>query len=137
MASKPVTMGTRIEELHEAQAKNRAGGGDKRIEKQHSQGKLTARERVNTLLDEGSFNEVGLFRKNRTTVFGMDKADMPAEGVVTGTGTIAGRPVHIASQDFTVVGGSAGENHNKKVVEMMNGALANGTPFIFFNDSGG
>jgi methylmalonyl-CoA carboxyltransferase large subunit len=130
-------MEDRVEKLHDAQAHNKAGGGEKRIEKQHSQGKLTARERIDALLDPGSFNEVGLFRKNRTTTFGMDKADMPAEGVVTGSGTVRGRPIHVASQDFTVMGGSAGESHNKKVVEMMESALATGTPFLIFNDSGG
>jgi methylmalonyl-CoA carboxyltransferase large subunit len=137
MAAKPIPMSKRIEALNAARAKNQAGGGEKRIEKQHSQGKLTARERIDALLDEGSFNEVGLFRKNRTTTFGMDKADMPAEGVVTGSGTVLGRPIHVASQDFTVMGGSAGESHNKKVVEQMFSAMAAGTPFVIFNDSGG
>ncbi|MDR1833118.1 MAG: acyl-CoA carboxylase subunit beta [Propionibacteriaceae bacterium] len=130
-------MEKRVEALQAARAKNQAGGGEARIEKQHSQGKLTARERIESLLDDGSFNEVGLFRKNRTTTFGMDKADMPAEGVVTGTGTVRGRPIHVASQDFTVMGGSAGESHNKKVVEQMNSAVTAGTPFVIFNDSGG
>jgi methylmalonyl-CoA carboxyltransferase large subunit len=130
-------MEQRIEELEAAREKMRLGGGEARLEKQHAQGKLTARERVDALVDEGTFQEIGLFRRNRTTTFGMDKADMPAEGVVTGTGTVFGRPIHLASQDFTVMGGSAGETHSKKVVEMMMGALANGTPFVFINDSGG
>jgi methylmalonyl-CoA carboxyltransferase large subunit len=130
-------MGKKVEQLRDAQAQNLLGGGEKRVEKQHSQGKLTARERIDALLDEGSFNEVGLFRKNRTTTFGMDTAKMPAEGVVTGSGTVRGRAIHVASQDFTVMGGSAGESHNKKVVEMMNSALESGTPFLIFNDSGG
>jgi methylmalonyl-CoA carboxyltransferase large subunit len=130
-------MSSRVKELNEARAHNEAGGGKKRIEKQHAQGKLTARERIDSLLDEGSFNEIGLFRRNRTTTFGMDAVDAPADGVVTGSGTVLGRPVHVASQDFTVMGGSAGEAHNKKVVEMMNAAVTAGTPFIIFNDSGG
>jgi methylmalonyl-CoA carboxyltransferase large subunit len=135
--SKPISMQKRIADLQESRAKTQAGGGQARVEKQHAQGKLTARERLNEFLDEGSFHEVSLFRRNRTTSFGMDKADMPAEGVVTGTGTVLGRPVHVASQDFTVMAGSAGEIHSKKVVEMMNGAIENGTPFVFINDSGG
>ena len=131
------TMAQRIEAEHEARVRTRAGGGEKRIAKQHEQGKMTARERLDALLDEGTFQEIGLFRKNRTVTFGMDKADMPADGVVTGSGAVLGRPVHVASQDFTVVGGSAGETHSKKVVEMMEAALTCGTPFIFINDSGG
>jgi methylmalonyl-CoA carboxyltransferase large subunit len=130
-------MDQRIDELKSKRAKQQLGGGEKRIAKQHEGGKQTARERITELLDDGSFQEVSLFRKNRTVTFGMDTADVPAEGVVTGTGTIGGRPVHLASQDFTVMGGSAGEMHNVKVVEMMQGALSTGTPFIFINDSGG
>jgi methylmalonyl-CoA carboxyltransferase large subunit len=137
MSKKPETMAKRVNTLHQAQDTARLGGGEARIAKQHEQGKLTARERLDGLLDADSFAEVGLFRRNRTVTFGMDTADMPADGVVTGTGTVLGRPVHVASQDFTVMGGSAGETHNKKVVAMMQGALENGTPFIFFNDSGG
>ena len=131
------TMAERLEHLSQERARVQAGGGDKRIEKQHASGKLTARERLDAFLDADSFQEVGLFRRNRTTTFGMDTADMPADGVVTGTGTVLGRPVHLASQDFTVMGGSAGEIHSIKVVQMMQGALENGTPFVFINDSGG
>ena len=131
------TMAELISQLAERRKKNEAGGGEKRIEKQHSQGKKTARERLDLLLDEGSFQEVGLFRKNRTVTFGMDKADPPADGVVTGAGTILGRPVNVASQDFTVMGGSAGETHSIKCVAMMESALQNGNPFVFINDSGG
>ena len=137
MSKKPDSMKKRIAALHEAQDAARAGGGEARISKQHDSGKLTARERLDLLLDADSFAEVGLFRKNRTVTFGMDTADMPADGVVTGSGSVLGRPVHVASQDFTVMGGSAGETHNKKVVEMMEAALQNGTPFVFINDSGG
>ena len=137
MSKKPETMAKRVTTLREARDTARLGGGEGRIAKQHEQGKLTARERLDALLDADSFAEVGLFRRNRTVTFGMDTADMPADGVVTGTGAVLGRPVHVASQDFTVMGGSAGETHNSKVVAMMQGALENGTPFIFFNDSGG
>ncbi|HVK44380.1 MAG TPA: acyl-CoA carboxylase subunit beta [Micropruina sp.] len=135
--AKSKEMKQRVDELLEKRVTTRAGGGEKRIEKQHSQGKLSARERIDALIDEGSFQEIGLFRRNRTVTFGMDKADMPADGVVTGTGAVLGRPIHIASQDFTVAGGSAGETHSKKVVEMMESALKCGTPFVFINDSGG
>ena len=127
----------RVSELLDKRLVTRAGGGQKRIDKQHAQGKLSARERIDALIDEGTFQEIGLFRRNRTVAFGMDKADMPADGVVTGTGAVLGRPVHIASQDFTVAGGSAGETHSKKVVAMMESALTCGTPFLFINDSGG
>ena len=131
------TMQQRIDEMHEARLKTRAGGGEERLEKQRKQGKMTARERLDALIDEGTFQEIGLFRRNRTVTFGMDKADMPADGVVTGSGAVLGRPVHVASQDFTVVGGSAGETHSLKVVQMMDAALKCGTPFVFINDSGG
>jgi len=131
------TMKERLDHLAEESTRVEAGGGDKRIEKQHSAGKLTARERIGLLVDEGTFQETGKFRKNRTTEFGMDKADMPADGVVTGSGAVLGRPVHVASQDFTVAGGSAGEAHNIKVTDMMESSLKTGTPFIFINDSGG
>ncbi len=131
------SMQQRIDEMHEARLRTRAGGGEERLAKQRSQGKMTARERLDALLDEGTFQEIGLFRRNRTVTFGMDKADMPADGVVTGSGAVLGRPVHVASQDFTVVGGSAGETHSLKVVQMMDSALKCGTPFVFINDSGG
>ena len=131
------TMTERIAELRKRKAEVQAGGGEKRIEKQHEQGKRTARERIEDLVDPGSFEELGLFAEHRTTLFGMDKAVMPADGVVTGTGTVLGRPIHLASQDFTVAGGSAGEMHSVKVADAMHGALENGTPFVFVNDSGG
>ena len=131
------TMAERLEQLQERRASVEAGGGEARLEKQRSKGKMTARDRVDSLLDEGTFQEIGAFRRNRTTTFGMDKADMPADGVVTGTGAVFGRPVHIASQDFTVMGGSAGEAHSIKVAETLHASLETGTPFIFINDSGG
>jgi len=110
--AKARTMADRIEEMHKARVHNRAGGGEDKLQKQRDKGKMTARERLDALLDEGTFQEIGLFRKNRTVTFGMDKADMPADGVVTGTGAVFGRPIHVASQDFTVMGGSAGETHS-------------------------
>ena len=137
MADKPKTMQERIAELRAKRAELQAGGGEKRLEKQRAQGKMTARERVDGLVDEDSFEELGLFAQHRTTLFGMDKAVMPADGVVTGTGTIFGRPVHVASQDFSVAGGSAGEKHSEKVADALAASLDNGTPFIFINDSGG
>jgi methylmalonyl-CoA carboxyltransferase large subunit len=126
-----------VSELAAKRAQMEAGGGEARMEKQRAQGKKTARERLDQLLDSGTFQEVGLFRKNRTVTFGMDKAAPPADGVVTGVGTVRGRPVNVASQDFTVMGGSAGEMHSVKVVAMMEQALQNGNPFVFINDSGG
>ena len=137
MAKKPLAMDKQVEELNKARVAARQGGGEARLAKQRDAGKMTARERVAALVDENTFTEIGLFRRNRTTAFGMDAADMPADGVVTGTGTVLGRPVHIASQDFTVVGGSAGEVHSLKVAQMMDAALKSGTPFVFINDSGG
>lgn len=137
MAKKPKSMKDQAAFVQKRRAEDRLGGGEARLQKQRDNGKLTARERVEALLDPDSFQEIGLFRRNRTVTFGMDVADMPADGVVTGTGAVFGRPVHVASQDFTVVGGSAGETHSKKVVEMMESALQCGTPFVFINDSGG
>ncbi len=137
MAHKQPTMSERIEELHTKRAQVEAGGGEKRHAKQHEQGKLTARERVEKLVDKGSFEESGAFIRNRTTLFGMDKADMPADGVVTGAASVFGRPIHLASQDFSVAGGSAGEMHSVKVANTLRSALINGTPFVFINDSGG
>lgn len=131
------TMDGRVEQLAQLRHGIEMGGGEARIEKQHKQGKQTARERLAKLLDANSFNEVGAFRKHRTILFGMDKADLPADGVVTGSGTIAGRPIQVASQDFTVMGGSAGETQSTKVVETMEQALLTGTPFLFIYDSGG
>ena len=135
--AKAPTMAERIAELRKRRAEVEAGGGEERLDKQRAQGKRTARERVSDLVDAGSFEEVGLFAEHRTTLFGMDTAVMPADGVITGTGTVFGRPIHLASQDFTVAGGSAGEMHSLKVAEAMHGAQENGTPFVFINDSGG
>ncbi len=132
-----MTMQERIAELRERKAALLEMGGAERIRKQHSQGKLTARERISLLLDEGSFQEINGFARHRATDFGMAGKDVPADGVVTGAGTIEGRLVHVASQDFTSVGGAVGEVHADKIVEMAKGALKTGSPFVIINDSGG
>jgi methylmalonyl-CoA carboxyltransferase 12S subunit len=133
----PPTMQERITELRAHREKVIAGGGEKRHAKQHAAGKMTARERIAELVDPLSFEESGMLAEHRTTLFGMDKANMPADGVVTGAAAVLGRPVHLASQDFSVAGGSAGEMHSVKMATAMRAALENGTPFISFNDSGG
>ncbi|HEY0776136.1 MAG TPA: carboxyl transferase domain-containing protein, partial [Nocardioidaceae bacterium] len=134
---KEQSMEARTAELLDRKAHVELGGGAKRQEKQHEQGKLTARERVTALLDPGTFQETGMFAEHQSTYFGLDSAELPADGVVTGEGAVLGRPVHVASQDFTVAGGSAGEVHSNKVAAMMRASLATGTPFVFINDSGG
>ncbi len=131
------TMAAAIEELKAKRAELQAGGGEKRHEKQHEMGKRTARERLEALLDPGSMDEFGLWVKHRSTYFGLDKAVMPADGVITGSGTVFGRPVHFACQDFSVAGGSAGEIHCTKIATSAHAALENGTPFVCINDSGG
>ncbi len=113
------------------------GGGVKKIEKQHASGKLTARERLFVLLDEGSFQEMGIFEEHRCTDFGMENKKVPGDGVVTGYGAINGRPVFVYSQDFTVMGGSLGEVHAKKICKIMDKACQMGIPVIGINDSGG
>ncbi len=127
----------KIQELKNKREKLYEGGGKDRIEKQHKSGKLTARERIHKLLDNGSFQEVGLFAKHRATLFGMADKDLPADGAITGAGTVDGRLIHLASQDFTVGGGAAGEVHSDKIAEMMRFSLKTGSPFVFINDSGG
>lgn len=113
------------------------GGGHDRIAKQHASGKLTARERVDILLDKGSFEEIGAFVEHRSRDFGLDKQQFPGDGVVTGHGKIFGRPVYVFSQDFTVLGGSLSETHAAKICKIMDLALKNGIPVIGLNDSGG
>src|SRR6516225_3836695 len=113
------------------------GGGPDRLAKHKEQGKLTARERIDALVDAGSFEEFGLFAQHRQVHFGMADKEVPADGVVTGAASVDGRLIHLASQDFTVLGGSAGEVHSLKVAEVMERALKTGSPFIFINDSGG
>jgi len=134
---KQKTIEEKITELRAKRATVELGGGKESIDKQHAAGKLSARERVEKLVDPGSFQEMGLFAQHRSTYFGMAEKDMPADGVVTGCATIDGRLVHLASQDFTVAGGAAGEVHCDKISEMMQLSLKTGTPFIFVNDSGG
>ncbi|MFM7309817.1 MAG: acyl-CoA carboxylase subunit beta, partial [Flavobacteriales bacterium] len=113
------------------------GGGQKRIDAQHQKGKLTARERLHFLLDEGSFEELGMFVAHRSTNFGLDKEVYPGDGVVTGYGKVNGRLVYVFSQDFTVMGGSLAEAHAEKICRVMDLAMQNGAPVIGLNDSGG
>ncbi len=113
------------------------GGGEKRIEAQHKKGKLTARERIHFLLDEGSFEEIGMFVTHRSTNFGLDKQKILGDGVITGYGTIHGRLVYVFAQDFTVMGGSLAEAHAEKICRIMDLAMKNGAPVIGLNDSGG
>ena len=115
----------------------RLGGGEKAIEKQHAAGKMTARERLEQLFDPDSFVEIGLFVKHRCTNFGMEKKSAPGEGVVTGYGTVNGRLVYAAAQDFTVIGGSLGEMHAAKIAAAQEAAMKVGAPMICINDSGG
>jgi methylmalonyl-CoA carboxyltransferase large subunit len=131
------TMQERITDLRKRTSEEMLGGGEERLEKQHQGGKLTARERVDALVDPGSFEETGLFAEHRATLFGMAGKSFPADGVVTGAASVSGRLVHLASQDFTVSGGSAGEVHSIKVAEIMQQSLKTGSPFVFINDSGG
>lgn len=123
--------------LERKKAESLVGGGEDRIKSQHSKGKLTARERLHFLLDEGSFNEVGAFVMHRSNDFGMEKQRFLGDGVVTGYGTINGRLVYVFSQDFTVFGGSLSETHAEKICKIMDLALKNGAPVIGLNDSGG
>ncbi len=131
------TMQEKIVDLRKRTSEAMLGGGESRMEKQHQGGKLSARERVEALVDPDSFAETGLFAEHRSTLFGMAGKSLPADGVVTGAASVAGRLVHLASQDFTVSGGSAGEVHSIKVAEIMEMSLKTGSPFVFINDSGG
>ena len=126
-----------ITELENRRALARLGGGKKRIAAQHNKGKLTARERITVLLDEGSFEEFDMFVTHRCTDFGMEKQRPSGDGVVTGWGTINGRMVYVFSQDFTVYGGSLSETHAQKICKIMDMAVQNGAPIIGLNDSGG
>jgi len=126
-----------IAELEAKRAQARLGGGEKRIATQHDKGKLTARERLEVLLDPGSFEEYDMFVTHRATDFGMGDTVIPGDGVVTGWGTINGRMVYVFSQDFTVFGGSLSETHAEKICKIMDLAVQNGAPVIGLNDSGG
>jgi propionyl-CoA carboxylase beta chain len=126
-----------LEQLEERRARARLGGGTRRIEAQHAKGKLTARERLDVLLDEGSFEEYDAYVTHRSTDFGIDAQKIPGDGVVTGWGTVNGRLVYVFSQDFTVFGGSLSETHAQKICKIMDMAMRNGAPVIGLNDSGG
>ena len=127
----------KINELISFREQAKMGGGQKRIDSQHKKGKLTARERIEMLLDEGSFEEFDMFVKHRCTNFGIDKESYFGDGVVTGYGTIDGRLVYVFSQDFTVFGGSLSETFAAKICKVMDMAMKNGAPRIGINDSGG
>ncbi len=127
----------KINELHERMARAREGGGVERVARQHEAGKLTARERLELLLDPGSFEETDALVKHRCTDFGMEKSRIPGDGVVTGFGRIDGRPVAVFAQDFTVFGGSLSETYAQKICKIMDMALKMGCPCIGLNDSGG
>ena len=123
--------------LEEIRRQARLGGGEDRIASQHSQSKLTARERLEVLLDPGTFVEIGMFVTHRASGFGMEKSHPAGDGVVTGWGKIGGAPVYVFAQDFTVQGGSVGEAHGRKIARVMDLAYQNGVPLIGLNDSGG
>ncbi len=128
---------SKIQQLNDLKVKARLGGGQARIDAQHKKGRLTARERLDLLLDKGSFREVDSFVVHRTHDFGLDKQKITGDSVVTGWGTIEGRLTYVYSQDFTVFGGSLGEVHAEKICKIMDMAMKNGAPIIGLNDSGG
>ena len=127
----------KLQQLRERKQQAQLGGGEKRIAAQHAKGKLTARERIELLLDPGSFEELDMLVMHRSHDFGLDKQRIPGDGVVTGYGTIDGRLVYVFSQDFTVFGGSLSEAHGQKICKIMDLAMKNGAPVIGLNDSGG
>ncbi|MCX7938346.1 MAG: acyl-CoA carboxylase subunit beta [Thermoflexales bacterium] len=133
----PDTLDPRIAKLREMRERSRQGGGEERVQQQRARGKLTARERLELLLDPGSFREIDAFVTNRTTGIGMSNHRYLTDGVVTGWGTIDGRLVYVYSQDFTILGGSLGAAHASKIVKIQDMALKNGAPIIGINDSGG
>ncbi|MGP1283002.1 MAG: acyl-CoA carboxylase subunit beta, partial [Parasphingopyxis sp.] len=126
-----------IEDLEKRREQARLGGGQKRIDAQHAKGKLTARERLEVLFDEGSFEELDMFVEHNCVDFDMQDQIVPGDGVVTGSGTINGRLVYAFSQDFTVFGGSLSERHAEKICKVMDTAMKVGAPVIGLNDSGG
>jgi Acetyl-CoA carboxylase, carboxyltransferase component (subunits alpha and beta) len=127
----------KVKELIALREEARLGGGEKRIESQHKKGKYTARERIAMLLDEGSFEEIDMFVRHRSTNFGIDKQSYLGDGIVTGSGTIDGRLVYVYAQDFTVFGGSLSEMLALKICKIMDQAMKMGAPVIGINDSGG
>ncbi|MDY0083853.1 MAG: acyl-CoA carboxylase subunit beta [Ignavibacteriaceae bacterium] len=130
-------MKKKLDELFKKKEDAKLGGGIQKIKSQHDKGKLTARERIELLVDEGSFDEIGMFVKHRAKDFGLDKQNYPGDGVVTGFAKIDGRPVALFSQDFTVFGGSLSETHSEKIIKIMKLAMKAGIPIIGLNDSGG
>ncbi len=132
-----MTMDERIEDLREKKARAREGGGEERIESQHEKGKMTARERIDYFLDEGTFNEIDQLRTHRSHNFGMEEKQLPGDGVVTGYGEVNGRTVFVFAHDFTVFGGSLGEVFAEKVCKVMDKAMEVGAPVIGLNDSAG
>src|SRR5690554_7807018 len=128
-------MQEKINDLEKKIAEAHKGGGEKRIEAQHEKNKLTARERIHFLMDEGSFEEIGMLVTHRSNNFGLDKNKPLGDGVVTGYGTINGRLTYVFAQDFTVMGGSLAEAHAEKIVKIMDMAMKNGAPLIGLNDS--
>ena len=126
-----------LEQLDDRRQEARRGGGEARVERQHARGRLTARERIELLLDQGSFEEYDMFVTHRCTEFDMGEQIIAGDGVVTGQGTINGRLVYVFSQDFTVFGGSLSETHAQKICKVMDMAVRNGAPVIGLNDSGG
>lgn len=127
----------RVEDLHQRKAATKLGGGEERIARQHARGRMTARERLELLLDKGSFREMDVFVVHDSTEFGLDEQKILGDGVVTGYGTIDGRLVYVYSQDFTVFGGSVSHAHAMKICKVMDAAMENGAPIIGLNDSGG
>lgn len=127
----------KINELYDRRREIELGGGDDRIEKQHEKGKLTARERIELLVDPGTFVEINAFIEHRSRDFGLENQKGPGDGVVTGYGKVNGRPIYLFSQDFTVFGGALGEMHANKIANVMDLAAKNGAPFVGLNDSGG
>ena len=130
-------MSANIAEMEKRRSAARMGGGQKRIDAQHAKGKLTARERLEILLDEGSFEETDGYVEHNCPDFGMPENTIPGDGVVTGSGTINGRLVFVFAQDFTVFGGAVSERHAMKICKIMDNALKVGAPVIGLNDSGG
>ncbi|MDR2611264.1 MAG: methylmalonyl-CoA carboxyltransferase, partial [Clostridiales Family XIII bacterium] len=128
---------SKLEELREFKKRVALGGGQDKIDTQHKSGKLTARERLNTLFDEGTFVELDVFVSHRSHNFDMAEKEAPGDGVVTGYGNVNGRLVYAYAQDFTVLGGSLGEYHAEKIVKVQKLALETGVPIVCMNDSGG
>lgn len=133
----PKTMNSKLEILRDKLAQGKLGGGQQRIDAQHKKGKLTARERVELLMDPGSFEEIGALVTHRTKDFGMEKEQYYGDGVITGYGTVNGRLTYVFAQDFTVFGGALSETHAEKICRIMDMAMKNGAPMVGLNDSGG